>query len=77
MSSTTLHVIKKKRSRANLVNCAFLCAHRGEGDAEKEGSKRSLVADREICVHTSSNTNRRCRPDKEIEGKGATQINQD
>ena len=59
------------------VNRARLCAHRGEGEAEEEGNNRSSVADREVCVYTSSNTNRRCRLDKEIKGKGATQINQD
>lgn len=41
------------------------------------GSCRSSVTDREVCVYTSRNTNRRCRLDKKIKGKGATQINQD
>lgn len=59
------------------VNRALLCARGREGEAEEEGSNRSSVADREACVYTSSNTNRRCRPDKEIKGKGATQIRQD
>lgn len=59
------------------MNRALLRAHRGEGEAEEEGSNRSLVADREVCVYRSSNTNRRCSLDKEIKGKGATQINQD
>lgn len=55
---------------------ALLCACRGGGQAEEEGSNRSSVADREVCVYTSTNTNRRCRLDKKIKGKGATQINQ-
>lgn len=48
-----------------------------ERGLEEEGNNRSSEADREVCVYTRSNTNRRCRLDKEIKGKGATQINQD
>lgn len=35
------------------------------------------MADRGVCVYTRSNTNRRCRLDKEIKGKGATQISRE
>lgn len=64
---------KKKGCRASR---AVFCVHMGEREAEEEeGSYRSSEADREVCVYTSSNTNRRCRLDKEIKGKGATQIN--
>lgn len=72
--STTNEQVERKGIQ---VNCSVLCALGGEAEADKEGSNRSTVADREFCVYTSSNINRRCRLDKEIKGKGATQIKLD
>lgn len=60
----------------NLVNHALSCSHRGDGGRQRRREVTDLQRQIERLVYTQV-ANRRCRLDKEMKEKGATQISQD